>query len=67
MNNTASEHFMVERLILDDLVHWAVNYKVIVYIFTRRGCCCCCYCCCSCLYLHSCSRAYLFPIWYIWF
>ena len=47
MNNTASEHSMVERLILDDLVHWAVNYKVIVvvavavvvvvvvYIFTR--------------------------------
>lgn len=23
---------MVERLILDDLVHWAINYKVIVYI-----------------------------------
>lgn len=23
---------MVERLILDDLVHWALNYKVIVYI-----------------------------------
>lgn len=31
MNNTASEHFMVERLIIDDLLGWAVDYKVIVY------------------------------------
>lgn len=30
VNNTASEHFMVERLILDDLLHWAVDYKVIL-------------------------------------
>jgi hypothetical protein len=28
MNNTASEHFMVDRLIVDDLLNWAVNYKV---------------------------------------
>ncbi|XP_010267259.1 PREDICTED: pullulanase 1, chloroplastic isoform X2 [Nelumbo nucifera] len=28
INNTASEHFMVERLILDDLLCWAVDYKV---------------------------------------
>ncbi|KAK3006114.1 hypothetical protein RJ639_016482 [Escallonia herrerae] len=28
VNNTASEHVMVERLILDDLLSWAVNYKV---------------------------------------
>ena len=27
-NNTASEHAMVHRLICDDVVHWAVNYKV---------------------------------------
>lgn len=29
VNNTASEHIMVERLIIDDLLHWAVEYKVI--------------------------------------
>lgn len=28
VNNTASEHFMVERLILDDLLCWVVQYKV---------------------------------------
>lgn len=28
MNNTASEHYMMDRLIVDDLKHWAVNYKV---------------------------------------
>jgi len=28
VNNTASEHFMVDRLIVDDLLNWAVNYKV---------------------------------------
>lgn len=28
MNNTASEHFMVDRLIVDDLLNWAINYKV---------------------------------------
>uniref|UniRef100_A0ACD5V8C5 Uncharacterized protein n=1 Tax=Avena sativa TaxID=4498 RepID=A0ACD5V8C5_AVESA len=31
MNNTASEHFMVDRLIVDDLVNWAVNYKGIPF------------------------------------
>ncbi len=29
MNNTASEHYMVDRLIVDDLKSWAVNYKVL--------------------------------------
>lgn len=33
VNNTASEHYMVERLIVDDLLSWAVNYKVINFIF----------------------------------
>ncbi|KAL2994853.1 hypothetical protein AAZX31_10G186400 [Glycine max] len=36
INNTASEHFMVERLILDDLVHWAVNYKML-FLFQIDG------------------------------
>lgn len=27
-NNTASEHAMCERLIIDDIVHWARAYKV---------------------------------------
>ena len=27
-NNTASEHAMCERLIIDDMVHWAKDYKV---------------------------------------
>lgn len=26
-NNTASEHAMCERLIVDDVVHWVTNYK----------------------------------------
>ncbi|XP_027364893.1 pullulanase 1, chloroplastic isoform X2 [Abrus precatorius] len=37
MNNTASEHFMVERLIIDDLVHWAVNYKIDGFRFDLMG------------------------------
>lgn len=37
INNTASEHFMVERLILDDLVHWAVNYKIDGFRFDLMG------------------------------
>lgn len=37
MNNTASEHYMVERLILDDLIHWAVNYKVDGFRFDLMG------------------------------
>ena len=28
-NNTAPEHLMFERLIVDDTVHWARNYKVL--------------------------------------
>lgn len=27
-NNTAPEHLMFERLIVDDIVHWACTYKV---------------------------------------
>ncbi|KAD7479993.1 hypothetical protein E3N88_03129 [Mikania micrantha] len=26
-NNTASEHFLVDRLIVDDILNWVVNYK----------------------------------------
>ncbi|KAJ0967236.1 hypothetical protein J5N97_024153 [Dioscorea zingiberensis] len=37
MNNTASEHFMVERLILDDLLCWAVAYKVDGFRFDLMG------------------------------
>ncbi|KAF7820192.1 pullulanase 1, chloroplastic [Senna tora] len=37
MNNTASEHFMVDRLILDDLIHWAVNYKIDGFRFDLMG------------------------------
>ncbi|PKI34882.1 hypothetical protein CRG98_044728 [Punica granatum] len=37
INNTASEHFMVERLIIDDLLHWAVNYKVDGFRFDLMG------------------------------
>ncbi|XP_014513519.1 pullulanase 1, chloroplastic isoform X1 [Vigna radiata var. radiata] len=37
INNTASEHFMVERLILDDLVHWALNYKIDGFRFDLMG------------------------------
>ena len=27
-NNTATENAMCERLVIDDIVHWAKNYKV---------------------------------------
>lgn len=37
VNNTASEHFMVERLILDDLFCWAVHYKVDGFRFDLMG------------------------------
>ncbi|XP_031092052.1 pullulanase 1, chloroplastic isoform X1 [Ipomoea triloba] len=37
VNNTASEHFMVERLILDDLMCWAVHYKVDGFRFDLMG------------------------------
>lgn len=37
INNTASEHYMVERLIIDDLLHWVVNYKVDGFRFDLMG------------------------------
>ncbi|CAN1149305.1 Pullulanase 1, chloroplastic [Linum perenne] len=37
MNNTASEHYMVERLIIDDLSNWVVNYKVDGFRFDLMG------------------------------
>lgn len=30
VNNTASEHYMVERMIIDDMLNWAGNYKVVI-------------------------------------
>lgn len=36
-NNTASENSMMERLIVDDLVHWAVEYKVDGFRFDLMG------------------------------
>ncbi|XP_047325004.1 pullulanase 1, chloroplastic isoform X2 [Impatiens glandulifera] len=36
-NNTASENFMVERLIIDDLLCWAVDYKVDGFRFDLMG------------------------------
>ncbi|KAM7268571.1 hypothetical protein ACFE04_010737 [Oxalis oulophora] len=36
-NNTASEHYMVERLIIDDLLCWTVNYKVDGFRFDLMG------------------------------
>ncbi|KAG5533135.1 hypothetical protein RHGRI_027377 [Rhododendron griersonianum] len=37
VNNTASEHFMVDRLILDDLLCWVVQYKVDGFRFDLMG------------------------------
>ncbi|XP_062156540.1 pullulanase 1, chloroplastic [Alnus glutinosa] len=37
VNNTASEHVMVERLILDDLLHWAIDHKVDGFRFDLMG------------------------------
>nr|BAA09167.1 starch debranching enzyme precursor [Oryza sativa] len=37
MNNTASEHFMVDRLTVDDLLNWAINYKVDGFRFDLMG------------------------------
>ncbi|KAK6929148.1 Glycoside hydrolase, family 13, N-terminal [Dillenia turbinata] len=37
VNNTASEHNMVERLIIDDLLCWAVNYKIDGFRFDLMG------------------------------
>ena len=34
-NNTAPEHAMCERLIIDDIVHWAKEYKVCSAPFDR--------------------------------
>lgn len=39
MNNTACEHYMVDRLIVDDLKHWAVNYKVFNHSFALDSLC----------------------------
>jgi len=36
-NNTASEHYMMDRLIVDDLVHWARTYKVDGFRFDLMG------------------------------
>ncbi|MBZ0268538.1 pullulanase-type alpha-1,6-glucosidase, partial [bacterium] len=35
--NTATEHVMMERLMLDDLVHWARDYKVDGFRFDLMG------------------------------
>ncbi|KAH9326336.1 hypothetical protein KI387_006514, partial [Taxus chinensis] len=37
MNNTASEHYMVNRLIIDDLLLWATEYKVDGFRFDLMG------------------------------
>ncbi len=37
MNNTASEHAMCERLIVDDLLHWATTYGVDGFRFDLMG------------------------------
>nr|XP_043631778.1 pullulanase 1, chloroplastic [Erigeron canadensis] len=37
VNNTASEHFMVDRLIIDDLLNWVVNYKIDGFRFDLMG------------------------------
>ncbi|OMO65703.1 hypothetical protein CCACVL1_21428, partial [Corchorus capsularis] len=37
VNNTASEHYMVGRLIVDDLLSWAMNYKVDGFRFDLMG------------------------------
>lgn len=35
--NTASEHAMMERFLIDDLVHWAVDYKIDGFRFDLMG------------------------------
>ncbi|KAG0620855.1 hypothetical protein M758_4G249700 [Ceratodon purpureus] len=37
MNNTACEHYMLDRLIVDDVKHWVVNYKVDGFRFDLMG------------------------------
>ena len=36
-NNTASEHAMMRRLMVDDAVHWAVDYRVAGFRFDVMG------------------------------
>ncbi|GLI65180.1 hypothetical protein VaNZ11_008629 [Volvox africanus] len=36
-NNTASEHVMCERLVIEDITHWAKNYKVDGFRFDIMG------------------------------
>ncbi|EFJ43973.1 hypothetical protein VOLCADRAFT_118899, partial [Volvox carteri f. nagariensis] len=36
-NNTATEHVMCERLVVDDITHWARNYKVDGFRFDIMG------------------------------
>ena len=35
--NTATEHYMMERLMVDDLVHWATDYRVDGFRFDLMG------------------------------
>eukprot|EP00929_Paragymnodinium_shiwhaense_P049490 TRINITY_DN24961_c0_g1_i1.p1 TRINITY_DN24961_c0_g1~~TRINITY_DN24961_c0_g1_i1.p1 ORF type:complete len:1048 (-),score=233.95 TRINITY_DN24961_c0_g1_i1:194-3337(-) len=37
MNNTASEHAMFDRLIVDSVVHWAKQYKIAGFRFDLMG------------------------------
>ncbi|RID62862.1 hypothetical protein BRARA_E01904 [Brassica rapa] len=37
VNNTANEHYMVDRLIRDDILNWVVNYKVDGFRFDLMG------------------------------
>eukprot|EP00897_Mesotaenium_endlicherianum_P007209 jgi/Mesen1/6516/ME000332S05521 len=37
MNNTASEHYMMDRIIIDDLLMWAREYKVDGFRFDLMG------------------------------
>lgn len=37
MNNTASEHYMMDRIIVDDLLMWAKEYKVDGFRFDLMG------------------------------
>lgn len=39
-NDTASEHAMMDRLIRDDLVHWAENYNVDGFRYCPPSCQC---------------------------
>eukprot|EP00793_Prasinoderma_coloniale_P002941 PRCOL_00002423-RA len=37
MNNTASEHYMFERLVVDSVVHWVRQYRVAGFRFDLMG------------------------------